>query len=194
MIIIIDYNSGNIASVCNALKKLGEEIKVSSNPDDLLNAEKVIFPGVGRASFAMKQLEEKGLADVIKKLKVPFLGICLGLQLLADFSEEDDTECLSIIPGEVKRFGDFFRVPEIGWNKVSFSKKSPLFNGIDDCSYFYFVNSYYFDENEFALGKTNYGCEFVSALQRDNFYATQFHPEKSGEVGLKLLSNFCKSC
>jgi len=194
MITIIDYNSGNIASVCNALEKLGVEFKLSSNPDDVANAEKVIFPGVGRASYAMDQLKERGLFDAIKNCKAPFLGICLGLQLLAEFSEEDNTDCLSIIPGNVKKFGEGLRVPEMGWNRVFSSKPSPLFKGIDDGSYFYFVNSYYFDEDEFAVGKTSYGCDFVSVLQRDNFYATQFHPEKSGEVGLKLLSNFCELC
>ena len=194
MITIIDYNSGNIASVCNALKKLGVEFELSSNPDDVASAKKIIFPGVGRASYAMKQLRKSGLIDVIKNSKVPFLGICLGLQLLTDFSEEDETDCLSIIPGNVKKFGEGLRVPEIGWNKVFFSKPSPLFRDIDDGRYFYFVNSYYFDEEEFAVGKTSYGCEFASVVQKDNFYATQFHPEKSGEVGLELLSNFCELC
>lgn len=194
MITIIDYNSGNIASVQNALKKLGVRYKLSSNPDDIANAEKVIFPGVGRASYAMKQLNQRGLIKVIKNLKVPFLGICLGLQLLSDFSEEDDTSCLSIIPGKVKKFGSDLRVPEIGWNKVSIRKSSPLFEDIDDNNYFYFVNSYYFNSDEFAVGTTYYGCEFSSVVQKNNFYATQFHPEKSGEVGLKLLFNFCKLC
>lgn len=192
MITIIDYNSGNIASICNALKKLGIDFKLSSNPDDLANAEKIIFPGVGRAFYAMQQLRKNGLVDVIKNCKVPFLGICLGLQLLTDFSEEDNTDCLSIISGEVKKFGDDLRVPEIGWNKVFFRRSSPLFNGIEDGSYFYFVNSYYFDGE--AVGTTFYGREFSSVIQKDNFYATQFHPEKSGEIGLKLLSNFCKLC
>jgi len=192
MITIIDYNSGNIASVCNALKKLGMNYKLSSNPEDVANAEKIIFPGVGRASYAMDQLKSRGLIDIIRECKIPFLGICLGLQLLADFSEEDSTECLSIIPGTVRKFSDDLRVPEVGWNKVFFRKSSPLFKDIDDGSYFYFVNSYYFDGD--AIGVTNYGCQFSSVVHRGNFYATQFHPEKSGEAGLKLLSNFCELC
>lgn len=192
MITIIDYNSGNVASVGNALKKLGVEFKLSCDPEDVANAEKVIFPGVGRAGYAMEQLRARGLIDAVRQCRVPFLGICLGLQLLADSSEEDDIECLGIVPGKVRRFGEELPVPEIGWNKVEICGDSPLFKGIEDCSYFYFVNSYYFDGQ--GVGKTKYGCEFASVIQRDNFYATQFHPEKSGEVGLKLLSNFCELC
>ncbi|MBU1992474.1 imidazole glycerol phosphate synthase subunit HisH, partial [Patescibacteria group bacterium] len=127
--------------------------------------------------------------------KIPFLGICLGLQLLADFSHEDNTKCFGIIPGEVKRFPEFVKIPQIGWNKVSFMGKPPLLEGIPDKNYFYFVNSFYFDTPEdFILGQTNYGVVFPSIVQKNNFYATQFHPEKSGEIGFKLLRNFCEKC
>ncbi len=195
MITIIDYNSGNIASVWNALEKIGQEAVVSSDPAVIAEAEKVIFPGVGRAGFAMEQLRKQDLVEVIRDLEVPFLGICMGLQLLTDFSEEDDTECLSIIPGEIKKFDEGLSVPQIGWNRVEFVKDSPLFRSVESGSYVYFVNSFYFDgPAEYVLGKTEYGKSFGSVLQKENFYATQFHPEKSGETGLKLLRNFCELC
>ena len=195
MITVIDYNSGNIASVCNALKKLGKECRVSSDANEIAATEKVIFPGVGRAAFAMDQLRKLGLIDVIRNLEVPFLGICLGLQLLSDFSQEDDARCMGIIPGDVKKFNGLLQIPQIGWNKVEIVRDSPLFNGIESDNYFYFVNSYCFEgDEEFVIARTDYGRSFDSAIWKDNFYATQFHPEKSGEVGLQLLNNFCELC
>ncbi len=192
---IIDYNSGNIASVKNALEKLEFEYKIITTPEELNNIDKVIFPGVGRASTAMKELKNRKFIKSIKELSIPFLGICLGLQLLSDFSEEDNTKCLGIINGRVNKFPSYLKVPQIGWNKVSINKASQLFIGISDESYFYFVNSYYLDcDEENVLAETNYGVEMASVVKRDNFYATQFHPEKSGEVGLKLLRNFCELC
>ena len=193
MITIINYNAGNIASVKYALERLGCEYKITSDVDEIKNAEKIIFPGVGRALQAMNELKKLGLVDVIKNIKVPFLGICLGLQLFAEFSEEDDTQCLGIIEGRVKRFSNNVKIPQIGWNQVDFTKLSPLTDGILNKSYFYFVNSYYFDTpDEYIIGKTDYGISFPSIIQKNNFYATQFHPEKSGEVGEILLSNFIK--
>lgn len=196
MIAIIDYGASNIQSVCNALKKLNQPYKVVSKPQELADAEKVILPGVGAAGSAMQALLESDFIEAIPRLKVPFLGICLGLQLLADFSEEGNVQCLSIIPGRVKKFSTpQLKIPQIGWNKVEFIKRSPLFKGIPNGSYFYFVNSFYFEApEENIVGKTDYGIPFASIIQRGNFYATQFHPEKSGLMGLKLLRNFCELC
>lgn len=193
MIAIIDYNSGNIASIKNALKRLGVDYMITSSPDDVKIADKVIFPGVGRAGAAMNELKKRGLDEVMPKIKAPFLGICLGMQLLAKSSAEDKTDCLDIIPGQVNKFSDSLKVPQIGWNGVDFSKDSLLFKDIPNASYFYFVNSYYFDaDKEFIAGKTSYGIDFASVVQKDNFYGVQFHPEKSGEIGLKVLKNFCE--
>lgn len=196
MIAVIDYGAGNLKSVCNALEKLGQNYKVVLKPQELRNAKKVILPGVGAAGSAMKMLCKSGFKKSIPRLKIPFLGICLGMQLLADFSEEDAAPCLSIIPGQVKKFRSrALKVPQIGWNKVKVTKPSSLMVGIPDESYFYFVNSFYFDApQENVVGKTNYGLSFVSVVQKNNFYATQFHPEKSGPSGLQLLRNFCELC
>lgn len=196
MIAIIDYGASNLQSVCNALKKIKQPFKVVQRPLELAEAKKVILPGVGSAGDSMQALLESGFIETIPRLKIPFLGICLGLQLLADFSEEGRIQCLSIIPGRVKKFSTpGLKVPQIGWNKVDFTKQSPLFTKIPSESYFYFVNSFYFDApEENILGKTNYGIPFASIIQKNNFYATQFHPEKSGSLGLKLLRNFCELC
>ena len=196
MIAIIDYGASNLQSVCNALSKLNQTYKVVSRPRELADAKKVILPGVGAAEKTMKVLLENGFIEAIPLLRVPFLGICLGLQLLADFSEEGNVECLSIISGRVKKFSSSqLKIPQIGWNKVEFTNQSRLFKGIPNGSYFYFVHSFYFEASEKNIvGKTNYGIPFASIVQRNNFYATQFHPEKSGLLGLKLLHNFCKQC
>ncbi|MBU0577505.1 imidazole glycerol phosphate synthase subunit HisH [Patescibacteria group bacterium] len=194
MISIIDYNAGNIASVTNVLKRLACDYIITSNPDEIRKADKIIFPGVGRAKPAMEELKKRSLIKVVQNAKQPFLGICLGLQLLADFSEEDSTKCLGIIPEAIKRFSNNLKVPQIGWNKVSFTKSSPLTDGIPDNEYFYFVNSYYMPINEFTVGETKYGISFSSVIQKDNFYATQFHPEKSGKIGEKIIRNFIEKC
>jgi len=195
MITIIDYNSGNIGSVTNALERLGEKYLISSDPIEIIKAEKIIFPGVGRAKPAMTELKKRGLVEVIKNTKAPFLGICLGMQLLLSYSQEDSVECLDIIPGQVKRFPkDGLKVPQIGWNSVDqFKKDDILFKDILDGSYFYFVNSYYVDTNDkYVLGQTDYCVRFASVIKKDNFYGVQFHPEKSGDVGERMLSNFVK--
>lgn len=199
MIAIIDYGASNIQSVANALAKLGQKFKVVQNPQELARLEtdtdKVILPGVGAAGAAMQRLLETGLTEAIPRLKVPFLGICLGMQLLADFSEEGNVQCLSIIPGKVIVIPNGVKIPQIGWNKVSVRKKCPLTGDIPDESFFYFVNSFYFDApDEYVIGKTDYGISFPSIVQKNNFYAVQFHPEKSGETGLDLLRNFCEKC
>lgn len=193
MIAIIDYNAGNIASIKNALKRLEVDYIITSSPKDVKIADKIIFPGVGRAGAAMNELKKRGLDEIIPKIKVPFLGICLGMQLLAENSAEDETNCLGVIPGQVNKFSNSLKVPQIGWNSVGFTKDSSLFKDIPNASYFYFVNSYYFDaDEEFVVGRTRYGIDFASAAQKDNFYGVQFHPEKSGEIGLKVLKNFCE--
>lgn len=192
MIAIIDYNSGNIASVKNALQKLGKDFIVTADPEEILRAERVIFPGVGRAGAAMAEIKRCGLVEVFKQIKTPFLGICLGMQLLLSISDEDDINCLNIIPGQVKKFENGLKVPQIGWNKILVSRESPLFLNIASDSYFYFVHSFYCEvEKDREIATTNYGIEFASTIQKDNFFGVQFHPEKSGEVGLELLRNFC---
>lgn len=194
-IAIIDYGASNIQSVCNALKKLGIGYQVVTKPAELLGFDKVIMPGVGAAGSAMEQLKKQGFITSLLELKKPFLGICLGLQLLAEFSEESSVACLGIVPGKVKPLPTDQKSPQIGWNRVNSTQASLLMDGIPNNSYFYFVNSYYFDVSiEFVIAKTNYGISFPSVIQKDNFYATQFHPEKSGEIGLKLLRNFCEKC
>lgn len=191
-IAIIDYGASNLQSVANALTTLGNPFEIISNPEQLARFDKVILPGVGAASSAMEKLAKSGFAEVLPKLKVPTLGVCLGLQLFGNFSEEGNTKCLSIIPGAVKRFQTELKVPHMGWNKVEFVKESPLVKNIPSNSFFYFVHSYYLETNdEFIIGTTAYESNFPAIIQKDNFYAVQFHPERSGEWGLKLLANFC---
>lgn len=195
MIQIIDYGAGNIRNVCTALTKIGEKHVVLNDGKYLNPNEKVIFPGVGAAGSAMQNLRERGFDFAIKNIKAPFLGICLGMQLLFDHSEENDTDCLGIINGCVRRFGNDLKVPQIGWNKVKIEQNDPLFKNIPDESYFYFVNSYFVDcKDKFALGISAYGKIFNATIRQKNFWGVQFHPEKSGEIGLKLLSNFCELC
>ncbi len=194
MIAIIDYNAGNIASVQNALKRLGFNFALTSNIDTINRCSHIILPGQGRAGTAMENLQTNNLIELIKKTTKPFLGICLGMQILADWSQEDDTECLGIIPGKVKLFDTKnLKVPHMGWNSVHFEKDSVLFEGIPQNSYFYFVHSFYFETtSEYTLASCHYDQKFAAIVGKDNFFATQFHPEKSGEVGLKMLQNFCR--
>ncbi|MBT5016314.1 imidazole glycerol phosphate synthase subunit HisH [Candidatus Peregrinibacteria bacterium] len=188
MITIIDYQAGNLRSVTNALDRLGESYKITDDPVIVARAEKVIFPGVGAAEPAMKILREKGLDKVLRKLKVPVLGICLGMQLLFEESAEGDVSCLGVIPGKVKLLKNP-KVPQIGWNAVKWAN-SDLTKNIPNESYFYFVNSYVAPLGEETSGISFYGEMFSSVVQKENFYGVQFHPEKSGKVGLKLLANF----
>lgn len=190
-IAILDYGAGNIASVANALKKLAMPFTVTSDPNVIRASDKAIFPGQGRAGPAMKFLQEKHLIDAIKNFQKPFLGICLGQQLLADSTEEDDAECLAVVPGTVKKFPSTMKVPHMGWNTVKFVTPSSLTKGIPDESYFYFVHSYYCDiADQYVVGTTEYSVSFCSIMQKDNFYGVQFHPEKSGSAGLRVLKNF----
>ena len=191
-IAIIDYGFGNITSLVNSIKKIGANYTVTSNPQEINSATKVIFPGVGHANKAMQELKKRSLIEVIKKIQVPFLGICLGMQLLLSTSEEGNTDCLNIIKGKVQKFKTKLKVPQIGWNKVRLQYQSKLFQDIPNNSFFYFVHSYYcnLDNKNNSTGSTEYGKSFCSALELDNFFGVQFHPEKSGETGLKLLQNF----
>lgn len=198
MIVVIDYRAGNLYNVGNALKYLGAEHTFSREPAVVAQADKVILPGVGSARAAMDSLCEQGLADVLRGLRVPFLGICLGLQLLFERSEEDDTPCLGVLPGTIDKLdSSHVKVPHIGWNQVRPCGRDSkgvrrLFDDIPDDSYFYFVHSYCAPVTDATtLAITDYGHQvFASAVARDNFWAVQFHPERSGSAGLKLLSNF----
>ena len=195
MVAIIKYNAGNTQSVMCALKRLGVPFILTDDERDIRSADHVIFPGVGEARSAMSYLKERGMVSLIRSLEMPFLGICLGMQLLSSFSEENDTECLDIVPLSIRRFEkrDGYKIPHMGWNTVSFDEGCPLFNGISNDSYFYFVHSYYAEDADCAIARTDYdGITFSSAIAKDNFYGVQFHPEKSGEDGLRLLSNFLK--
>ena len=205
-IAIIDYGAGNIKSVTNALTKLGQNFKVVKSASEYLRFEadfvkfsRVILPGVGAAKSAMAQLEQRGFIEILQNLTIPFLGVCLGMQLLADYSEEGDARCLGLVPGMVKKFripkNSGLKVPQVGWNYVSKMRENPLFDGIDDKSCLYFVNSYFLPVvGRNTLAKSCYGNDFSAVIQCRNFYGTQFHPEKSGELGLKLLNNFCTKC
>ncbi|UCF36482.1 MAG: imidazole glycerol phosphate synthase subunit HisH [Acidobacteriota bacterium] len=194
MIVVIDYKAGNLYNVGHALKYIGAAHSFSGDPDVVSRAEKIILPGVGSASAAMDSLREQGLVEVLKGIDVPFLGICLGLQLLFEASEEDQTECLGIIPGTVARFDrEKVKVPHIGWNRVSWdSRIDPrLISGVESGQFFYFVHSYYAPvSSDYSIARTDYDVEFASGVCRNNYYGFQFHPERSGQVGLKLLENF----
>ena len=192
MIALIDYGGGNLRSVVNALTRFGVLFEVTSDPEVVRRASKVIFPGQGAAGQTMQALRDAGLVDVLRNLKVPFLGICIGMQILFERSEEGDTLCLGVVPGILKRFSSSqLKIPQIGWNVVKFSGDSPLLRGIPNESYFYFVHSYAASlVGASTLGVSFYGQPFTSILQKDNFYGVQFHPEKSGDVGLQLLRNF----
>ncbi len=189
MIVIIKYNAGNITSVQNALERLGYSSIVTDEPKLIQQAEKVIFPGVGEASTAMQYLKEKRLDEVIKNLKQPVLGICLGQQLLCTFSEEGNTECLGIFDVRVKKFEPRLKVPHMGWNTLE-AQNSELYNGILNEENFYFVHSYYAEVCSDTSGICNYVVPFSASMQKGNFYATQFHPEKSSLAGEQLLLNF----
>jgi glutamine amidotransferase len=191
-IVIIKYNAGNIRSVLYAFERIGINAVVSDDHEVIMNARKVIFPGVGEASSAMSYLKERELDKLIKNLEQPVLGICLGMQLLCNYTEENDTECLGIFDENVKLFkpaNGKEKVPQIGWNNI-FNLKTDLFNGVHEQSYIYSVHSYYAAEGPHTIATADYIHHYSAALHRNNFYGVQFHPEKSAEVGEQILKNF----
>ncbi|MBN1381872.1 MAG: imidazole glycerol phosphate synthase subunit HisH [Deltaproteobacteria bacterium] len=204
MIAIIDYRAGNLTSVARALDYLKEPYKITADEKLLIESDRLIFPGVGAAGDAMANLKHRALDRLLPRLVgegKPMLGICLGTQVIYEHSEENNTECLGIVPGTVKKFPDDLRdrgqplkIPHMGWNTITFEKKHPVFEGLPADAEFYFVHSYYpapSDEN-WIIGRTDYGIRFCSAVAMKNLIAVQFHPEKSGRPGLKLLANFCR--
>ncbi|MGO9311565.1 MAG: imidazole glycerol phosphate synthase subunit HisH [Syntrophobacteraceae bacterium] len=205
MIAILDYKAGNLTSVKRALDYLGFSCSITNSHDEIRKADRVVFPGVGAAGRSMESLGELGLDKLLRELfddRVPILGICVGLQVLFDFSQENQTRCLGILPGEVLRFsgkissqdGEFLKIPHMGWNAVELKKDHPVFRDIPEESEFYFVHSYYPQpaNEQLAVGITEYGIAFTSAVAFRNLVAVQFHPEKSGKPGLRLLDNFCR--
>jgi len=190
-IVIIDYGAGNIQSIKFAIKRLGYEAVLSKDAEEISNADKVIFPGVGEAGSAMKMLRSTGLDKLIPTLKQPVLGICLGMQLMCKSSEEGNTQGLGIFDVKVVKFNDELKVPQIGWNQI-FNLDSRLFQCINENEYVYLVHSYYVPDCEETIAKTEYGVEYTSAIKKDNFYGVQFHPEKSSDAGAKILENFLK--
>jgi glutamine amidotransferase len=194
---IIEYGAGNIRSVSNALNRLGVQHFISSNKLDLNEAEKLIFPGVGEARSAMDALIDTGLTEWLKEVKVPFLGICLGMQLLFERTTERETDCLGIISGTNERFPvgqNGLKVPHMGWNQVQHNSNDPLFDGIATGEHFYFVHSYYAPIVPETISTTNYSVQFTSAMKFKTYYGVQFHPEKSGKAGLLMLKNFIELC
>lgn len=188
-IVIIKYNAGNIRSVDFALRRLGYQPTISDDPKTIAMADKVIFPGVGEASSTMKVLKNSGMDNLIKSLHQPFLGICLGMQVMCEFSTEGQVETLGLFPITVDRFSKELKVPHVGWNSIEVSK-DPIFYGLPENPYVYFVHSYYAAKSPFAIATCHYGIEFSASLRNDNFYGLQFHPEKSGAMGLQILKNF----
>ena len=206
MLAIVNYNAGNLTSVKRALDHLGIENMITDKKQDLLSAHGIIFPGVGAAGSAMDYLNSKKIDTALAEcanLEKPILGICLGSQIILDYSPENDTQTLGLIPGQCASFnpefkdkqGDPINIPHMGWNSIQLRKNCLLFNGIDPESEFYFVHTYFPQpEDEYVIGLTDYGIDFCSVLGREGFWATQFHPEKSGRPGLKLLENFNSYC
>ncbi len=195
--VIIKYNAGNIRSVNNALHRLGCDAEITADPDKIIKADKVIFPGVGEASKTMDYLNKTGLGDIIKSLKQPVLGICLGMQLMCSHSEEGDVSCFDIFDETVKKFKlpvpnyANIKVPHMGWNRI-YDLNGDIFDSSIEGEYVYFVHSYFVATGTHTTATTDYILPYSSALQKDNFFATQFHPEKSGKVGEKILRNFLK--
>lgn len=193
MIAIVDYKMGNLRSVENVLRRLGAEFCVTSDADVIRSADKVLLPGVGNAAEAMENLRAAGLVDVIRSLRRPVLGICVGMQVMCRHSEEGDVDCLNIFDARVKRFTPSadLKVPHMGWNTIG-NLETKLFKGLDGGSYVYFVHSYYPELCPDTIATSTHGLMFSAALKYENFYGTQFHPEKSGDIGERIIENFLK--
>lgn len=195
MIALVDYGAGNVASVANALQELNQHYKISKAEDEIIGADKIIFPGVGEASFAIKRLHLTNLFSVLKMCNKPMLGICLGMQLMAEASTEGNVTCLGIFPGTAMIFDNTkTKVPHMGWNEIDIIKESRLFTGINNKETFYFANSYYLPVNNFTTSICENETIFSSSMEKNNFYGVQFHPEKSGNAGLQVLKNFIELC
>ena len=195
MIALIEYGAGNLKSVANALDDFKVDYIVTNKSDEIISTEKIIFPGVGEAGSAMSKLNEQTIVESIKFTDKPLLGICLGMQLLATFSEEGNTKCLDVVQTVVKQFDTTqVKVPHMGWNQVEYINQNKLFTNIESGENFYFANSFYIPVTEYTIASTNYGIIFSAALNKNNFYGVQFHPEKSGHAGLQLLKNFIELC
>ena len=187
---IVDYGVGNIKSIQHSLDRIGVNHTYTMDKEEIISAEKVVFPGVGDASYAMKQLKNQNLDKLIPNLKQPFLGICLGMQLMCNYSEEGDTSCLGIINTSVKKFNsNNNKIPQIGWNNIK-NLKTDLFKGITEHEFRYFVHTYFVPKSTYTISESSYGLNYSSAINKDNFYGTQFHPEKSGLIGEKIIKNF----
>ncbi|MBA4405719.1 imidazole glycerol phosphate synthase subunit HisH [bacterium] len=195
MIALIDYGAGNTASVANVLDELKCEYVITNREGDLVSASKIIFPGVGEASFAIKRLHMTNLFTMLRVNKKPILGICLGMQLMCEKSKEGNVMGLCIFPVDTDKFDNTkVKVPHMGWNRVNHSKFSKLFAGIIDGEHFYFANSYYVPVNEQTTSICNYGVDFTASMEKENYYGVQFHPEKSGQAGIQLIKNFVELC
>ncbi len=198
-VVIVDYGAGNLRSVARAVARAGYDPLISSRPQDVDAADALILPGVGAAADTMRNLRQRGLVDPVRRFidsGRPFLGVCMGLQALLDISEEGgEHECLGVISGRVKRLPQGLKVPHMGWNRVRQVQPHPIFEGVEDGAYFYFVHSYYPApaDPSLVIGETEYGITFPSVVARDNLVATQFHPEKSGQAGLRLYANFLRT-
>jgi glutamine amidotransferase len=193
MIVLIDYGAGNTASVSNILKELNADYLLTNNKKNIESADKIILPGVGEASSAMKRLAELYLIELLKFSSKPFLGICLGMQLLCESTEEGNSKCLGIIPIVVEKFNNKdLKVPHMGWNNIKKINSDNLFLNTGEDEYFYFAHSYFVPKNEFTTSTCNYGLNFSASLKHNNFYGVQFHPEKSAQQGIRIIKNFLK--
>lgn len=190
---IINYGAGNLASVINAIDRLGFKTEIIQQPEQLINVDKIIIPGVGHAGRAMQNLNESGLANALKSTQKPTLGICLGMQLLGNFSDEGNTECLGVINFDVKKLDINLKTPHMGWNRIEVAP-NPLFKGIPNDTWVYFVHSYYVAQNENSIAECNYETKICAAVNHSNFWGVQFHPEKSGEYGIQIIKNFIELC
>ncbi|PKL82067.1 MAG: imidazole glycerol phosphate synthase subunit HisH [Ignavibacteriae bacterium HGW-Ignavibacteriae-3] len=195
MIVLIDYGAGNTASIANVLDDLNCEYVISQTEKDVCNSDKIIFPGVGEAQFAVKKLHMLNLFNLLRLLKKPMLGICLGMQLMCEKSKEGNVAGLGIFSLGTEKFDEtIVKVPHMGWNHVKHDGASKLFEGIKNNEYFYFANSYFVPVNEFTTSFSNYQTDFSSSMEKENFYGVQFHPEKSGPAGIQLIKNFVELC